>query len=439
MTEQQRPQGNSAGSSRGLIIGLMLVIVAAAFAVGVGITGLLDDDATIVTARTLRSASDTEDARVSTTVVTDDRDSRFNLLDEVYEILNTEFVEPDRIDLDAIRVAAIDGVVESLNDPHSVYIDEETFRLSSEDISGAFEGIGATVQMQGDEIVISGPFRGSPAEGAGIRSGDAILEVDGESTAGWSLQLAVSVIRGERGTPVDITVRHLNDEIETITIIRDRIIVPSVQSFQILDRDGNAVTDIAFVLISQYTARTRTELIPFLEATKNAGLSQIIIDLRGNPGGLLTATVDTTGEFIDGGLVLTEVDRLGETRDFSAQSGGGGIDLEVVLLVDGGSASGSEVMAAALRDHGRAVIIGAQTLGKGTVNIPRRLSDGSVLYVSIARWLTPSGELIEGVGVIPDIIVEPTDEDFEQRRDVALFAALDFLRGRQAPTTSALD
>ena len=284
MTEQQRPQGNSAGSSRGLIIGLMLVIVAAAFAVGVGITGLLDDDATIVTARTLRSASDTEDARVSTTVVTDDRDSRFNLLDEVYEILNTEFVEPDRIDLDAIRVAAIDGVVESLNDPHSVYIDEETFRLSSEDISGAFEGIGATVQMQGDEIVISGTFRGSPAEGAGIRSGDAILEVDGESTAGWSLQLAVSVIRGERGTPVDITVRHLNDEIETITIIRDRIIVPSVQSFQILDRDGNAVTDIAFVLISQYTARTRTELIPFLEATKERGAQPDHHRLARQPG-----------------------------------------------------------------------------------------------------------------------------------------------------------
>ena len=438
MAEQPHSPGSTPGTSRGLIISLMLVIVAAAFAVGVGVTGLLDDDTPVV-ARTVRTVSDTGAAQVSTTVITDDRGSRFNLLDEVYEILNNEFVEPSRVDLDAIRIAAIDGVVESLNDPHSVYIDEETFRLSSEDISGAFNGIGATVSLQDSEIVISGTFRGSPAEAAGIRSGDVILEVEGESTEGWSLQLAVSRIRGERGTPVDVTVRHVNDVVETITITRDRIIVPSVQSIQVQDRDGNPVTDIAFVLISQYTARTRSELIPFLEATRNAGLSQIIIDLRGNPGGLLTATVETTAEFLDGGLVLTEVDRVGETREFAAQNGGNGIDLEIVLLVDGGSASGSEVMAAALRDHGRAVIIGQQTLGKGTVNIPRGLSDGSVLYVSIARWLTPNGDQIEGIGVIPDIIIEPTDEDFEQRRDVTLFAALDFLRGQQAPTTAAVD
>ena len=196
-----------------------------------------------------------------------DRDTRFGLLDEVYDILNREFVEPDAVDLVRLRVAAIDGVLDALNDPHSVYIDEETFRMSSEDISGAFEGIGATVQLEGEEIVITGTFRGSPAEAAGIRAGDAILFVDGESTAGWSLQFAVSVIRGERGTPVELVVRHRNDEEETITVIRDRIIVPSVQSFQIEDRAGNPVTDIGFALISQYTANTRAELIPLLEAT----------------------------------------------------------------------------------------------------------------------------------------------------------------------------
>ena len=139
MADQPHSPGSTPGTSRGLIISLMLVIVAAAFAVGVGVTGLLDDDTPVV-ARTVRTVSDTGAAQVSTTVITDDRGSRFNLLDEVYEILNNEFVEPSRVDLDAIRIAAIDGVVESLNDPHSVYIDEETFRLSSEDISGAFNG-----------------------------------------------------------------------------------------------------------------------------------------------------------------------------------------------------------------------------------------------------------------------------------------------------------
>ena len=294
------------------------------------------------------------------------------------------------------------------------------------------------MNLQGEEIVISGTFRGSPAEAAGIRSGDVILSVDGESTEGWSLQLAVARIRGERGTLVIVGVRHRDAVEEVLEITRDRIIVPSVQSIQIQDREGEAVTDIGYILISQFTARTQSELAPFLEATKNAGLVQLIVDLRGNPGGLLTATVDTVGEFIDGGLVLTEVDREGQRRAFGAQRGGKGVDLTVVLLVNGGSASGSEVMAAALQDHGRGVVIGEQTLGKGTVNIPRGLSDGSVLYVSIARWLTPNGELIEGVGVIPDIIVEPTDEDFQARRDVQLFAAIDFLRGQRGESASGL-
>ena len=440
MSQQPPASAVSRRRPRALIFSLILVIVAASFAVGVGVTGLLAEDDP-VTVRALRTSTDTGEVITvaPAPVVSVDRDTRFGLLDEVYEILNREFVEPDAVDLVRLRVAAIDGVIEALNDPHSVYIDEETFRMSSEDISGAFEGIGATVQLEGEEIVITGTFRGSPAEAAGIRAGDAILFVDGESTAGWSLQFAVSVIRGERGTPVELVVRHRNDEEEVITVIRDRIIVPSVQSFQIEDRAGNPVTDIGFALISQYTANTRNELIPLLEATHAAGLTQIIIDLRGNPGGLVTATVDTTGEFIDGGLVLTEVDRDGETREFFAERGGEGLGLEIVLLVNGGSASGSEVMAAALRDHGRAVVIGEQTLGKGTVNIPRRLSDGSVLYVSIARWLTPSGDLLEGIGVIPDIIVEPTDEDFEQRRDVALYAAIEYLRGEATPAPAADD
>ena len=440
MSQQAPPPAPSGRRPRALIFSLILVVITAAFALGAGVTGLLDEEEVVVASRTARASTDTIAVTDAVTepppVVTVNRDSRFGLLDEVYEILNEDFVQPEDVDLERLRIAAIDGAVGSLNDPHSVYLDEETFRMTSEDISGSFNGIGATVQMEGDAIVITGTFRGSPAEASGIRAGDVILFVDGESTAGWSLQFAVSVIRGERGTPVELVVRHRNDEEETIIVIRDRIIVPSVQSFQITDRAGAPVTDIAFVLISQYTPNTLAELIPLLEATHAAGLTQIIIDLRGNPGGLLSATVDTTGIFMDGGLVLTEVDRDGETHDFFADNGGEGVGLEVVLLVDGGSASGSEVMAAALRDHGRAVIIGEQTLGKGTVNLPRRLSDGSVLYVSIARWLTPAGDLIEGIGVIPDIIVEPTDEDFEQRRDVALYAAIDYLRGEATPAPS---
>ena len=437
MTSPLEPNRPSQRRYRFLLVSLVLVMAGAAFALGIGVMGLLDDDGAAAAAgRGTRAAGITSAgiALAAADVVEDSRGSRFALLDEVYVILDREFVEPDQIELDRLRTAAINGIVSALNDPHSAYIDEETFRLSSEDISGSFQGIGATVNLQDGRVAVTSTFRGSPAAASGLQPGDIITHVDGESTEGWSLQFAVSQVRGPRGTPVTLSVIHRDDSEEDITIVRDNIIVPSVQSLQISDRIGNPVTDIAYILISQFTAKTRAELLPFLDAMRAAGINKLIIDLRGNPGGLLTATVDTTGEFVDGGIILTEVNRDGSTRAFEAKRGGQGLDVEIAILVNGGSASGSEVMAAALKDYGRAVIIGGQTLGKGTVNIPRGLSDGSVLYVSIARWLTPNGELIEGIGVIPDIIVEPSDEDFAAQRDVALFAAIEHLRGSGGPS-----
>ena len=231
-----------------------------------------------------------------------------------------------------------------------------------------------------------------------------------------------------------IGVRHRTGDEEEITVTRGVIIVPSVQAIEVQDAAGTPVQDLAYIAISQFTGNTRSELVAVLEGALAAEVNGIILDLRGNPGGLLTATVEVTGEFLNGGVVLTEVDRDGNELVFEDQAGGAALEIPVAILVNGGSASGSEVFAAALRYYGRAVIFGEQTLGKGTVNIPRRLSDGSVLYVSIARWLTPSGELIEGIGLIPDFIIEPTDIDFEQRRDVQLFAAISFLRGQPIET-----
>ena len=421
-----------------LLTALVLLIAGGAFALGIGVWELVgDDDAGASGVRAVRAggvAVARDGAAVATPV---DRGTRFGLLDEVYDILERDFFDPSRVQTEPLRTAAILGLLNRLDDPHSVYIDEETFRLSSEDISGEFEGIGATVDQQGEEIVITGTFRDSPAQVGGIRTGDVILAVDGESTEGWSVQAAVARIRGPRGTQVAITVRHRTEQEVTITITRDRIVVPSVQALEIQDRDGLPVSDLAYLVISQYTEKTRDELIPILESVEAGNFRGLIIDLRGNPGGLLTATVDTVGEFLDGGLVLTEVHRDGSEQKYSDGPGGAALDLPVVLLVDGGSASGSEVMAGALRDHGRAVLIGEQTLGKGTVNIPRRLSDGSVLYVSIARWLTPNGDQIEGVGLVPDFTITPSDEEFELRRDVQLFAAIDFLRGKTIISTPA--
>ena len=401
-----------------VLVALVFALAGAAFALGIGVKGLSEDGVAASPARAARGSP----AAVAV------RDSRFALLDEVYEILDTEFVEPERVDLQDLRFAAITGAVNSLNDPHQGYLDAETFRLTSEGITGSFEGIGVTVTLQGGQIIASSVYTDSPADFAGIRSGDVFLAVDGESTESWTLPLIVARVRGPAGSDVVIRVLHTDGATETITITRGRIIVPSVRTLEIRDGDDQPVSDLAYVSISQFTSNTRGDLIPILESVRAGGYRGLIIDVRGNPGGLLSATVETTSEFLDGGVVLVQRDRNGVDETFNAAPGSTGLDILVVVLVNGGSASGSEVFAAALRDHNRAVIIGEQTTGKGTVNVPRRLSDGSVLYVSTSRWLTPNGDLIEGVGLIPDIIVEPTQEDLDQRRDVQLFAAIEFLR-----------
>lgn len=444
------PDSGSGGPSRWSITLLVFVMIGAAFALGVGVMRVVDAEDDY--ARLLRSSrdgaaptaipaavqpTDDEQEQGEAVVVPDGRMSRFALLDEIIEVLDKDFVEPAKFEALDARQAAIDGILTALDDPHTVFIDAERYRLASEDIGGSFEGIGATVNQVDGAIIIVRPFRNSPALQAGIRPGDIILEVDGESTEGWSLEQAVAVIRGPKGTDVALLVRHADGEEELIIVTRDRIVVPSVESLPITDRSGNPVADIGYILISQFTEDTQNELIELLDAARNAGLEKLIIDLRGNPGGLLRATVDTTGEFMDEGVVLRQIDREGQEEVFSDRAGGAGLDLELVILINEHSASGAEVMAAALRDHGRAVLVGVTTTGKGTVNVPRRLSDGSVLYVSIARYLTPENAQVEGVGIAPDIEIALPETGFEAGQDIQLFVAIEYLRGEYNPSGSS--
>ena len=421
---------------------MVLTMLAAAFALGVGVMSVVEGDdgagAYLRSARaTLGDDSSTPAAAVPVTAESDEdgshRSSRFAILDEIYAELDQLFVEPDVFEATDTRRAAIDGIIDALGDPHTVFIDAEDYRLSSEDVGGSFEGIGARVTTIDDQIVITLPFSGSPAERAGIRAGDIILAVDGDSTAGWPLELAVSRIRGRAGTTVELLVRHTDGEEELLIVERARIIVPSVTSLAITDRNNQPVADIGYIQIRQFTNNTPSELRELLDAAENAGLTKLIIDLRGNPGGLLRATVATTGEFVDRAVILNEHHRDGSTEVFRDERGGRGLDLDLAILVNSGSASGSEVMAAALRDLGRAVIIGETTGGKGTVNLPRQLSDGSVLYVSTARWTSPNGTQIEGVGVVPDITVVQPDTGFDAETDTQLNTAIDYLRGEWTP------
>jgi carboxyl-terminal processing protease len=359
-------------------------------------------------------------------------DGDYAILEEIQKILEEEFVNPDAVTIDTLRPGAINGLIDSLNDSHTTYIPPEVLQGGIDIITGSFEGIGANVNQDPvtREIVIVAPFRGSPAEEAGIKPGDVILAVDGESTEGWSLEMAVNRIRGEEGTPVMLTVRHTDRTEEDITITRATVDVPTVFVSDVTDSSGEPVTDLAYIQMQRFTDDTVSDMSNALKDLVQSGKQGLILDLRGNPGGGLDATVSVADMFLDEGVVLTQVSREGERTNYNSEDGGEAVDLPIVILVDEFSASGSEVLAGALRDHDRAKIIGTQTLGKGTVNHLRQLSNGGAVYVSIARWLTPDGTLIEGVGLTPDYKMEQTEEDFPGLIGPQVFAAIDLLRSQ---------
>lgn len=359
----------------------------------------------------------------------------FDALYEIYGLLQRDYVDQSLIDGETLWQAAINGMVKSLADTGTYYVDPRTYGVSIMP-SGTFEGIGANVTQQDGKIVIVSPIKGSPAEGAGIRTGDIIVGVDGESTNGWNIEEAVSKIRGPKGTDVLLKVLHSDGETEDLTVTRDEIEVESVSREppmgDLQDGDGDEVKDLAYIQIREFSSLTESQLKPELEEVAAGGYEGLILDLRSNPGGLLDTTVQVADMFLDNGTILVEVDRDETEKVYSAERGGEATQISLVVLVNGYSASGSEVVAAALHDNGRATLIGEQTFGKGTVNHSEKLSAGrGALFVTIARWLTPKRIGIDKVGITPDIEVALTNEDVDAQRDTQLLSAIDFLRGQQ--------
>jgi carboxyl-terminal processing protease len=333
--------------------------------------------------------------------------SDFDTVEQAWEIIVNYYVENDQIDTEALAQGAIRGMLEVLDDPYTSYLDAETYQLSSQGLEGEFGGIGAYVTAKDGQIVIVAPMEDTPADRAGIKSGDVVLEVDGQSTEGMSATEVVILVRGPEGTKVSLLILHEGEtEPVLIEIVRAVIEVPSV-TFEMME-------EIAYIGIADFTERTAEELSPVIEELEQQGAEGIILDLRGNLGGPLNATVDTASFFLEEGVVLETVDNEGNHDSYPVRSLGVTTDLPLVVLVDGYSASASEVLAGALQDYGRAVIAGAQTLGKGSANILLQLGDGSGLYVTSARWYTPSGRLIEGEGIYPDYELELEGDDLIQ-------------------------
>ncbi len=351
------------------------------------------------------------------TSVNSNTEDGIGTIKEVWDIINSKYVEPERLDSSNMTRAAIEGFIEALDDPYTTYLTPDEYQLSRSSISGEFEGIGAVVSIRDENLMIVYPFADSPAERAGIRAGDIIQEINGEPAAGMNLDLAVSKIRGPRGTTVRLLILHL-DETEPVEIVitRDRIEITSV-NFEMME-------DIAYIHIIQFTSRTDNEFASVIEQLEEADAKGIVLDLRSNPGGLLGTVVMVASHFIPEGVIVQVRDNQGIIETEKANTGLTTTDLPTVVLVDNYSASGAEVLAGALQDYDRALISGNTTYGKGSVNFLYQLSDGSGLYITSSRWLTPNGRLIEGHGIEPDVILELTGED-------AVDWAIDYLKSHR--------
>jgi carboxyl-terminal processing protease len=327
-----------------------------------------------------------------------------DIVEEAWNIIFKDYVDRDKLDETKLSQGAVRGMVEAVDDPYTAFLDPATYQLSVTVLEGTYEGIGATVSIKDDQLMIIAPITGSPAEKAGIRPGDKILEIDGASTEGMSLVEAVVTIRGRRGTSVRLLVLHQDEtEPEEIEVVRAEIELPSVR-YEMRE-------DIAYINLSHFSELTDGQLSSVMESITHEAATGIILDLRSNPGGLLPAVVDVASYFLTDGVVVDVVDNEGGHTTMAVRRKGVTTDLPLVILVDSYSSSGSEVLAGALQDHGRAIIAGTITYGKGSVNVLRQLKDGSGLYITTARWLTPQGRLIEGEGISPDYEFELEEED----------------------------
>ncbi|MEX2162597.1 MAG: S41 family peptidase [Anaerolineales bacterium] len=327
--------------------------------------------------------------------------------------------------------ASLASMVQALGDPHTSYMDPGQFEQSTLQLNGEYEGIGAFIDTTTEYVTIIAPMQGAPAERAGLRAGDEILAVDGMDMTGVSGDSVISYIMGPAGTPVVLTIRR--EEVAEpfdVEVIREHITVPSVQSEML---DG----DIAYVQLLTFGDDTDTELRRALEDLLASDPKGLILDLRNNGGGYLHTAVAVASEFIaTRSVVLYEEYGNGESDSFDALDGGLAKDIPLVVLVNGGTASASEILAGAIQDYERGVLVGETTYGKGSVQQPVSLSDEQgALRITIAHWLTPFRRLIHGLGLIPEYLVALTDDDINQGLDPQLDKAIELINS-QASTVN---
>lgn len=324
---------------------------------------------------------------------------------------------------------AIRGALALLDDPYTVFVAPQPRELERDQMRGSYGGVGVALRRNTEGQVLLSPYPDSPAEHVGVREGDVLLAVDSNATTNTPLDEIRVWLHGEIGTPVTLTLSRPTPPFD-YTIIREEVQVPSV-TWRVLDQGP----DIGYIRVEGFTERTGSETLTALQELQQAQASNLILDLRDNSGGLIDPAIAVASQFLRDGVVLYQMDRDQE-RTSKVQSGGVAIDIPLVVLVNGGTASAAEIVAGALQDHGRAPLIGEPTFGKGSVQLIYDLSDGSSLHVTSAIWLTPNRHQIQGQGLTPDIYAPRSDTPTglrpdDEGRDEQLDRAVDYLQSQR--------
>ncbi len=359
------------------------------------------------------------------TATTVDTEADFAPFWKAWNTINEKSPNRDKVS-DQDRVyGAISGLVGSLNDPYSVFFSPDEAKAFQDEIAGNFTGVGMEVGEKNKILTVIAPLKNTPAEKAGIQSGDQILKIDKTITSGLSVDKAVKLIRGEAGTSVTLTIfREGFKEPKEFKIIRAVINIPTLDSE--LRPDG-----VFVIKLYSFSANSADLFRDAIKTFVNSGSNKLILDLRGNPGGYLDAAVDISSWFLPGGKVVVTEDYGGSEKPKVFRSRGYNLfndDLKFIILINGGSASASEIVAGAMQDQGKAKLVGEQSFGKGSVQEVIDITKDTLLKITVAKWLTPKGHLIHEIGLTPDYKVPMTRKDVENKQDPQMDKALELLK-----------
>ena len=390
----------------------IILIILASF-----IAGLFVGRSRTVTTNTLKQLGQVENKYTDQT----ENKTNFQLFWDVWDIVNEKFIHKP-LDYQKMIYGAISGMLESLDDPYTAFLNPEESKEFLAEIEGEFEGIGAEIGIKNELITVISPLSNAPAEQAGLKPNDIIIKINNEDATKMTLIEAVSKIRGKKGTHVKLTIiRDKKENPQEISITRDKIEVKSVQySFK--------QNNIAYIKLSYFGEKTAQEFQNAVTNILTKNPKGIILDLRNNAGGYLNSSIDVIDFFIDKNKIAAiEKFSSDKTKKFITKSDPALGNISVVVLVNNGSASASEIVAGALRDIRKIKLIGEKTYGKGSVQELEYLSDGSTVRISIAEWLTPNNTNINGTGLEPDIKIDLTEEDYDQNKDPQLDKAIEEL------------